>query len=170
MKRLLEASLLAAVVCLAGCQNGGRLSLFPALPHPVEKIDRVEIVMNPPAPLNWDDDPGLDGLLVQVYFWRLDEDQKLAVPASGTLQLLLYEGLQTADEAASKPAFQSWTFTDAQLAGFLSRSIFGWGYGMPLAWGKHVPTSRSVTLIARHRSVSGVVTSSKPLNVAMGPT
>jgi hypothetical protein len=41
---------------------------------------------------------------------------------------------------------------------------------MPLAWGQHVPTGRTVTLIARHRSVRGLVTTSDPVNVSMGAT
>lgn len=168
MRYLLSASVLAASVALTGCQNGGKVSLFSGQPEPMERIDQIKIVLNPPAPLNWDGQPGLDGFLVQVYFWRLDEKQ--AVPINGSVELWLYEGLYKPGESANHEPFQVWAFKDPQLATFLGKSIFGWGYAVPLAWGTHVPTARTVTIIARHRSARGVVTTSDPVNVSMGAT
>jgi hypothetical protein len=167
MNRLLPACLLAATAALAGCQNGGMSSLFSGQPGGVTKIDRVQFILTPPAPVNWDSEPGLDGFLARVYCWRMDE--KLAVPVDGTLEMVLYEGRLSAGELAGKEPFQTWTLKDSQLEACLGKSLFGWGYSLELGWGKHVPTAATVTLIARHRSARGVVTASEPMNVAMGP-
>lgn len=169
MTRLLSAYLLAAGAALAGCQNGGMSSLFSGQPGPVKRIDKITIVLNPPAPLNWDGQPGLDGFLVQVYCWPPDDRQNQAVLVDGTLELLLYEGLYKPGESPSKEPFQVWTFKQPQLGACLGKSLFGWGYSLELGWGTHVPAARTVTIIARHRSALGVVTVSDPVNVAMGP-
>jgi hypothetical protein len=167
MNRVLSACLLAAGA-MAGCQNGGMSLLLSGRPDGVTRIDRVTVVLNPPAPLNWDGLPGPDGFLVQVYCWRMDE--KLAVPVDGTLELMLYEGLYKPGEPGDREPFQVWIFKDPQLGMCLGKSLFGWGYSLELGWGTHVPTARTVTIIARHRSARGVVTVSDPVSVAMGPT
>jgi len=169
MNRALSACLLAAAVALGGCQTGGkRLSVSTVPPAPVRQVDKIDLMLFPPAPLNWNDDPGLDGFQVQVLFWRLD--RKLSVTIDGTLEFLLYEGRCGPEDLARRKAFQTWTYKEPELSSFLGRTYVGWAYAMRLGWGRHVPTTRTVTLVARFTPKDGQTCWSLPAQVAMGAT
>ena len=168
MKRPLLACLLAAAALPAGCQTGRKLSVSANPPRAVQKVDQIDLSLIPPTPLNWDDDPGLDGFQVQVFFWR--QDEKLSVTIDGTLEFLLYEGRCTAAELVGKKPFHTWTFKNPELSTFLGKSMVGWGYAMRLDWGQHVPTTRTVTLVARYIPPRGPAKLSAPALVAMGAT
>ena len=169
LHKSLHFGLLLLLAALGGCQDGGMSSLLTGRPQGMERIDKLQLVLTPPAPLNWDGRPGVDGFLARLYCW-CPLESKLAVPVNGTLEVALYEGRCSAGELPEKKPFHVWTFRENQTGALMSKTLFGWGYSLELGWGDHVPLSPTVTLQVRHRSRGGRVTLSDPVNVAMGPT
>ena len=158
------AALLASAV--TGCQNPGRVTVHNWPPRPVDRVDEIVLRLTPPAPVNWDDRPGPDGLQVQVNFFQVDEP--LSVTVKGSLDLALYEGhVRPEDLAAAKP-IHTWPFSGVQLAGLAGKSAVGWGYAMRLPWGSKPPAGTTATLAARYRSADGNVKAAQPLYVPLG--
>ena len=150
-----------------GCQDTGRVKVHNWPPRPVDRVDEIVLRLTPPAPVNWDDRPGHDGLQVQVNFFQIDEP--LSVTVKGSLDLALYEGrVRPEDLAAAKP-IHTWPFSGAQLAGLAGKSAVGWGYAMRLPWGSRSPAGTTATLTARYRSADGNVKAAKSLYVPLGP-
>lgn len=158
------AGLLSAVV---GCQNPGQVKVHNWPPRPVDHFDEIVVRLTPPAPVNWDDRPGADGLQVQINFFQID--RPLSVTVKGSLELELYQGRVQAAQLASAKPIQAWAYSGVKLAGFAGKSAFGWGYAMRLAWGDRPPAGKVATLIARYRSLDGNVKTSSPLYVPLGP-
>lgn len=162
MLRTAVALLIVSGVLTIGCQPTG---VHPNAPAPVSRIDAVELRAMPSA-VNWDDDPGPDGLRVEVFCYRFDQPEP--APAEGTLEFMLYEGRLRGPELASAEPVLIWRFTDRQLRPKLVRRMGLWGYSVQLAWGDRVPKSPSVTLIARHKSPEDRIVRSAPISISMG--
>ncbi len=167
-RAILVAGIAAWLLSAAlGCQDPGRVRVHNWPPRPVDRVDEIMLRLTPPAPVNWDDKPGADGLQVQINFFQVDEP--LSVTVKGSLDLALYEGhIQPEDIAAAKP-LHTWPFSGVQLAGLAGKSAVGWGYAMRLPWGARPPAGVTATLAARYRSGGGNVMTSKPLYVPLGP-
>lgn len=158
------AGLLAAA---AGCHNPGRVKVHNWPPRPVDNFDEIVVRLTPPAPVNWDDRPGPDGLQVQINFFQID--RPLSVTVKGSLEMSLYEGRVQAAQLASAKPIHTWPYSGVELAGFAGKSAFGWGYAMRLAWHDRPPAGKIATLVARYRSRDGNVKASSPLYVPLGP-
>ncbi len=151
----------------AGCQNTGRVKVHNWPPRPVDHFDEIVLRLTPPAPVNWDDRPGADGLQVQMNFFLID--RPLSVTVKGSLTLDLYQGRVEASQLDSAEPLHNWTYDGAQLATHAGKSAFGWGYAMRLAWHARPPAGKIATLVARYRSRDGNVKASSPLYVPLGP-
>jgi len=163
-----RAVIAAATLILAGgCGSGGRLRVQDRPPRPVEEIDVIGLRMTPPAPVNWDERPGADGLQVQVNFFRQDED--LSVTVTGCLELALYEGKLRPEQIASSRPMRTWRFDGVELSTYCGKSAFGWGYAMRLPWGGHLPAGANATLGSRYTSPRGRVVAGRPIIVPLGP-
>ncbi len=149
---------LAAVGC-------GPAGLHPDAPRPVARIDAIELRAMPTA-VNWDDDPGPDGLRAEVYCYRVDQPEPM--PIEGVLEFVLYEGRLRRSELAAAEPILIWRFTDRELSQMLVRRMGLWGYAVQLGWGDRVPQSASVTLVARHRSPEDGLVQSAPISISMG--
>ena len=170
MTRAMAVCLLALAGAGAGClRPKPAVTALPAPPEPVLAVDHMDLQASPVAS-NWDNRPGPDGLVVRVFFYRIDPKtgQTGTVTVSGSLQFLLYEGKVSPQEASAAQPFQVWAFLPEQLPVFLGRSLGLWGYQMQLAWADHVPRSDSVTLVARYQPPEGPPMFSMPANIAMG--
>lgn len=129
-------------------------------PRPVRQIDRIDLY-SLPAAVNMDDIPGPDGLKVRVFLFQLAEPAPVTV--TGTLEFLLYDGKVPPARLAEARPIHLWSFQQGELARYLTRSMIGWGYSMPLAWGPDAPTAPIVTLAARYMPPAGKPLYSAPI-------
>jgi len=165
--RLAAVIFVLLLLQIAGCHRTGRVKVHDWPPRPVDHFDEIVLRLTPPAPVNWDDRPGADGVQVQMNFFQVDKP--LSVTVKGSLELALYEGRIKAAHLASARPLHTRTYSGSKLAGFAGKSAFGWGYAMRLAWHDRPPTGKIATLVARYRSRDGNVKASSPLYVPLGP-
>jgi hypothetical protein len=152
--------------CLVGCAQESP----NRPPEPVAEIDHI-LLMVPPVAMNLDSAPGLDGVVVKVFTFRLNEAHEQMV--QGTMELMLYahEGpadMETIGKLVTEPPLKQWSYGSTRLARRRFRDPAGlWGYRFTLDWGTNVPTTKRVLVIARYRSPSGKELYSKPTHVAL---
>ena len=148
-----------ALACLsaAGC-NG---TIEP--PRPVQRIDVIHLRIGPPA--SRDDEPGPDGIEVQVSFYRLDEAPPKMV--LGELDLMMYEGRVSGAALIKTKPLKTWAFTGDQLTNYVIRPLGLWGYGMTLLWGRQRPGSPTITFVARYRAEGAETVYSKPSLISL---
>jgi hypothetical protein len=160
MKKLL-------VVC-ACCVVCGGIGCAPTIggspPAPVNSVDRMDLFARPAA-LNWDDNPGPDGLEVRVHFYQ--RTQPLTVTVRGTLELLLFEGKVTAPQILTEKPFHVWSFASEQHRKLLRRDTPGWCYALRLLWGRRIPKGSIVTVVGRYVPRDGRAVYSAPVSIAM---
>jgi len=163
--------LVLAVSFLAGCQptikDGSPKPV--GLPKPVAHADRIGLYVPEAAVANWDDRPGPDGVRAQVILYRDEPGGKFkSVLVTGKIDLMLYEGAQPANLSGAGTPFRSWTFNKSELAR-LTIGQYGvlWGYSMLLEWGREVPKSEKIWMIARYRSPTGQAIYSSPVERPM---
>lgn len=153
----LAVALLAGL--LGGC-NFGSMGLGGAYDQP----QRV-FVQSLPSAVNWDADPGPDGLEVTVYFFV--DEQKLSVPVNGAIEFTLYEGKVDESAMVSVKPFRSWRFAGDDLRACQIKSMVGQAYAMRLPWGKP-PATTSVTLAGRHVAPGGQILPFRPMVIPVG--
>ncbi len=150
---------------LEGCGRSIYHSTLRPVPETVSNVDHITMLSLPVA-INFDHIPGPDGLNVQVYLFRVDRAQPVTV--NRTLEFLLFEQRVAKSELADLEPFGIWSFSGADLARHLSRSIVGWGYAMELRWDHRPPKSRTVTLAVRYRPPQGPDVYSDPIVISVG--
>lgn len=155
--------LVAAVGLLAGLSTGCAAGRGDQGGRGVSRIHAVTLHAMPTA-INWDGEPGPDGVRAGVYLFRRDRDASLMV-AEGTVEFVLYDGLFRAEELDGQPVFRRWRFPADLLPAYRVRSIVGPGYRVQLGWGAAGPTSSSLTLVARHVAADGTAVDSRPLTI-----
>jgi len=155
----------ALVAAAVGCNSRSKTP-GDRPPAAVDHVDRFAIPTSP-HPLNWDAEPGSDGLAVQVFFERRSVGP-LPVAVTGTIEFMLYEGALTAGQEAATP-LHTWNFTGAELPGYAVRAAWGWGYAMRLGWGAKRPKTSSVTLLARYIPPTGSPVDAQPIIIPVGP-
>ena len=168
MRTFLAALLLCGASMLCGCPPGQQ-AVGPAPPAPVDVVDSVNLWVRPTA-MNWDDQPGPDGVQVQVYFFRRDDEHKLPLTVSGSVDMILYEGNVKRSEISSAKPFHTWRFSPAQMKGFLARGMVGWCYTLTLPWGTNAPRADTVPLTARSTAPAGATLHAAPASISLGPT
>jgi len=166
MRWVAGIALAAALAAGAGCGGPGTVkSVSRTPPRPVDRVDRIDLWLVPPAAVNWDDEPGPDGVLAQVFFGQVERPEPVLV--KGAVDFLLFEGKVQRADVATKQPFHTWTFTPQELATRLVRSMVGWGYRVELGWGKRVPASPAITLAARYQPKEGPPVYSSPVAIPM---
>ncbi len=170
MRRACGFVFLCAVCLAAGCGGpapGAKELKFVSAtpPRPVDAVDRVDFWAAPPAAINWDEIPGVDGVQARVYLFKVDRADTVLV--KGALEFLMYAG--RAQQGGPPPAepLKTWSFTGDELAAYRTRSMVGWGYAAQLGWGKDVPTAPVITLRARYQPPKGPPVYSAPISIAM---
>jgi len=166
MIRSVAISALAVALGLSGCAQPQSRSVGDRPPAPSDRADVVTLWAEPPAPVNWDDVPGPDGLRGCVYLFQAD--RALPVTVTGSLEFRLYAGRLTIAAAAKAEPIRVWRFGPDVLPRCLSRGLAGWGYRMVLDWGRDAPNATSLTLVAVYVPPQGPPVASAPISVAMG--
>jgi hypothetical protein len=123
-----------------------------------------------PTAINWDNNPGSDGLRCRVYLFGPDPHHPESMSAEGDLDFLIYEGAISHDEIATSQAVYEWHFSRAALQAQQVRSIAGMGYAFSLPWGDKVPTSPTITLVARYTAPGAKAAYSSPVAIVMKAT
>jgi len=150
MSRVAVWAVALAAAVASGCGGMGRGN---EPPEPVERVDAVGLWGVPPAAINWDDIPGPDGVQVRVFLYQAERPQPVLV--KGTVELIMYPGRLHAESVAGVAPLRTWTFTPQELGTRLSKGQAGWGYFFRLGWGQEVPTTPTVTIVARYTPPKG---------------
>ena len=158
MKRWFFFALLAAACVAAGCGNSHRVSTTP--PWPVENVDHIDVWAVNSAAINWDEVPGPDGVRLSVFLFQ--GGQAEPVMTKGTLEFSMYEGRPKAAASQEPKLLRTWTFTTQELATRQMRSMVGWGYAIQLGWGRDVPQTPAVTVVAKYIPPKGEPLVSSP--------
>ena len=154
MKTLACLTVSVTALLLTGCPPQGDV-----MPSPVALVAGMEMEVNP-QPADWDGRPGPDGIEVRVRLYRSDPVR--AVPVSGTLEFLLFEGVLRAEQIAQAKPLRTWSYVGEPLHRHASRDIVGWSYMLRLDWGDDVPQADALTLISRYRLPDGRWLTSDP--------
>lgn len=101
-----------------------------------------------PATLNLDNKPGADGFGVRVFITKAGSVKGAALQ-SGSLEILMFDGVVDSAEAASQTSQQIWKFTARELAQYRDQSSLGVGYQLTLRWNE-APKRRNITAVARY--------------------
>ncbi len=155
------AAALTAGLMAVGCGGATRTGAPLARTSTVDAVNLQAF----PAAVNWDDNPGPDGLRARVYLFQAEPTQ--AVPAAGLLEFLLYEGTPGRDDLAAAEPIREWTYGPDRLPRYAERSLVGVGYAFALGWGAEVPEAETVTLVARYTPPGARPVQSSPVAVAM---
>ena len=114
-----------------------------------------------PTAVNWDSMPGPDGLQLRLFLFSQGKSE--AVPLErGSIDFLIYEGRVGDTEIAKSTPFHHWSFTAKELSAVGGKGMVGWSYEPQLGWGKHVPKTRTITLVVRVRQPGAPVLYSTP--------
>lgn len=118
--------------------------------------------------LNLDASPGVDGFGVMVYAVTRAHPKPQPI-RSGSLQVLMYDGIVSADAVAAEQRMprRVWTFTSAELKALQTGSAIGTGYKLTLDWGEDAPASEGISIIARYRFLAGNLIDSAPSYIAV---
>ena len=147
-------------------RHGRKLSRTP--PAPVTDADYLLPLVSP-VPVNWDAQPGADGLDVLAQLYRRGSGSALPVLVKGALEFALYEGKPARRQLDQAKPFCTWRFADDDLRACRARSAAGWGYAIRLDWGPSPPRTSSATLTARYLPPKGRPVHAEPITIAIGP-
>ena len=150
MTRLICSLLLA--LAFAGCATmtaGGR----------GDAVEEVHL-FGLPATLNLDNKPGADGFGVRVFIAK-SGSVKGAALQSGSLEILMFDGVLGAAEAAKQTPQQVWKFTAHELEPYRDQSSLGVGYQLTLRWNE-APKLQHITAVARYVPPKGAPVYSAP--------
>ena len=162
MKQVALWSLLCAGVLgmALGC-GPSRRGVSRTPPRLVDHADAIELWAMPPAAINWDEVPGPDGVRVSVYLYLAEQAQPVLV--KGSLEFMMYEGRRPHEGPETVQPFRTWQFTEQELLTHQMRGPAGWGYAAQLGWGRDVPKSAVITLLARYLPPAGPPVASSPI-------
>jgi hypothetical protein len=116
-----------------------------------------------PATVNLDGKAGPDGFGVRIYANR-PGDAKGAAIKRGAVEVLMFDGVVTAEEIAAKEPLQTWKFTPRQLEDLSEKSALGEGYRLTLRW-TQAPQRGHITVIARYLPTKGEAIYSSPSTI-----
>lgn len=158
------------IACQSTPRAGREAAREPVSAHnsqsPSPSIDKVELAAIPTV-LNLDDQPGADGVQVQLRLWRA-EQPLAALLERGVVEFVMYDGkVPPAQLHAAKP-HQVWSYSAQQLKAFSRRTLTGAAYSLALTWGDRSPQSSTLTLTARILRPDAAPLYAEPLNLAMG--
>lgn len=118
-----------------------------------------------PVVINLDRTPDADGFGVTIY--ASNARQPKAVPIkSGTLKILMFDGVVTAGDPQAEP-LRTWTFTADDLELNEVVNSLGTGYRFALAWGEARPTQSRLSVQARYHPDTGPAIATAPMPIAM---
>ena len=128
-------------------------------------IDQLHLLVTSVA-LNVDDKPGPDGVGVRIYASRRERAEALPI-ASGTLDILMFDGNLPLDQLRSAQPRHTWSYPAEKLKPYIQKTTVGISYRFAALWGEDKPTADRVTFVARHTSPNAKQIYSAPSSVQL---
>ena len=138
---------LSAVLCFAiGCAtspgNGGGSSSGR------QGIDALHIFSLPLA-LDLDGVPGPDGFGVTLYASAVAPAKGVPI-TSGSVEILMFDGVLSADTQTNAAPRRVWSYTSAELKRYVIKTSLGTGYRFTPRWGDTPPLQNRISIVARY--------------------
>ena len=171
VSRVALVLVVAVVAALGGCDATANSTPAPnrikGMPAPVDSADRIALLVPQVAVVNFDDQPGPDGVVAQVMRFKDYGKGPKSVLVTGEVDLMVFEGSKPKNINDAPKPFFSQTFTPAEL----SRCIVGqyntlWGYSLRARW-PAAPRTKNIWMLARYRPPSGSAVFSSPAEQRM---
>jgi hypothetical protein len=154
-------SLLCAL--LAGCKTHSVQT-----PNEPASIDELNLLAMPVG-VNLDNLPGADGFAIKVYAASRTHPKPVRI-SSGTLEVLMYDGVVAGSDMLAKTPLRVWSFQPGELASHETTTSIGVGYNFTQAWETTRPASNRITVTARHISTAGKILYAAPSSISVfGP-
>ena len=128
-------------------------------------IDQLHLLVTSVA-LNVDDQPGPDGVGVRIYASRRERAEALPI-ASGTLDILMFDGNLPLDQLRSAQPRHTWSYPAEKLKPYIQKTTIGISYRFAALWGEDKPTADRVTFVARHTSPNAKQAYSAPSSIQL---
>ncbi len=154
------------LLCLlwAGCVSSEKKPNRPREDRPLPPagtlIDEINLLAIPVA-LNFDDVPGADGFVLKIFPGSRQHPQPIPIE-SGTIEVLMFDGVFRKDASDPVNPRQTWKYTAAELKRFEMVTSIGTGYQIALPWGEAKPTQDRISVIVRYGSPQGANILSAP--------
>ena len=160
MRAGLFLSGLLVTVALSGCTSSG------ARPRRSEDVVVEQLrLLTSPTVVNFDNRPGPDGLLAQVYAFGKGSAKAIRL-TDGTLEITLFDGQHFEYDESARSIWTRRIEAD-ELRQLGHGSLIGVGYGVQVRWGESVPTRHDVTLFARYERSDGEVVESAGVSLPL---
>lgn len=160
---LMTAGLL---LLITGCTSDGGQGGFTSQRRSGGRVEELHLITVPVA-LKMDTVPGADGFAVKVFAGNTVKPKPFAI-TTGTLEILMYDGMMNKDSTVPPVARKTWSFTVSELRKHEFKSSIGVGYQFTLTWGEAKPTAKRITIVARHRDRDQRTVLSAPTVIAVG--
>jgi hypothetical protein len=134
---------------------------------PPADIQELNLLSTPMA-MNFDGVPGPDGVSLRIYAGTAREPKCVAI-TSGTLEILLYDGLVSAGELATARPLHIWKYPAEELPRHAQRASIGWSYVLTPLWGADRPTKNRASVVARYLPAQGPGIYSSPAAIFVPP-
>jgi hypothetical protein len=148
----------AFLVFLLGCSSLGSSGNGP-------NIDGLHLLGTPVA-VDLDGKPGADGLGARVYASSGETPEAVRM-TSGTLELLLFDGVLSREQILASKPLVAFTYSGAELRKHEHKTVVGMAYNFVPTWGTNAPTRKRVTVLATYRNKSGLFVRSAPITVPL---
>jgi hypothetical protein len=150
----------------AGCSSPPQRGIAEgaALSDSIAEIHLLSI----PVALNFDQNGAPDGFAVKL-FANTQSNPKTVRIASGSVELLMFEGMVAPTEVRLKKPKRIWTYSARQLPSYYFKGSVGVGYQFTPAWEQYQPSGDSITVVARYVDRNGAIIYSAPSIIAVNP-
>jgi hypothetical protein len=129
------------------------------------RLDEINLVALP-VPINLESLPGIDGIVVKIYGVNYKHPRTQPID-SGTLEILMYDGLVRGSADETNQCRHIWTFTAQELQAYAFTTTVGTGYFFRLGWGKDKPQRDKITVVARYQPRQGQAVYCAPSYIAI---
>lgn len=146
--------------------TGGENTPDAPFPH----VNKIMLMVDSASAINWDQNPGPDGVRVKIYLWQNDGKKINAVTLKrGTIELLLYDGRLKIHQLPDSTPIQQWRYSADQMKQAVNKRPVGSVYGWALAFGQKLPKSDIITVSARILHPGGAPMYAQPVHLTMKP-
>jgi hypothetical protein len=118
-----------------------------------------------PIALDFDGKRGPDGFAVRVYMSSSGRAKGVPI-TSGSLEILMFDGLPVLPGGNLGTPKRVWTFTPADLKPYAEKTAIGIGYRFALQWESSVPSGNRITVFARWKRARGNTITSDPSTIS----
>lgn len=149
------ALLLLAVGCASSGQPGS-----PSVRRSGDAVEELHLITVPVA-LKLDTKPDSRGFAVKVFAGNSTRPKPFAI-RTGTLEILMYDGVLKKEATAAPTALRTWSFSVSELRKHELKASIGVGYQFALMWGEARPATNKITIVVRYHGPRESVVQSTP--------